>query len=82
MPTVKIGASHQVVIPKKLYTQLKIVPGDYLEVEVEDHRLIMTPKILVEKRLAEGLEDIREGRVRGPFKSAREAMKALRSKKQ
>ena len=79
MPTVKIGVSRQVVIPKKLYGKLGLVPGDYLEVELDDDRLILTPKVLVEKRLAKGLADIKQGRVVGPFKSARAAMRALRT---
>jgi len=82
MPTVKIGVSRQVVIPKKLYERLGLVPGDYLEVELEDHRLVLTPKMLVEKRLAEALADIKQGRVVGPFKAARSAMRALRTQKQ
>ena len=39
----------------------------------------MTPKALVdkqlEKRLAESLEDFREGRTHGPFNSAKEAVR-------
>ncbi len=31
MPAVKIGASRQVVIPKRIYDQLGLTPGDYLE---------------------------------------------------
>ncbi len=81
MPTVKIGVSRQVVIPKKLYEKLGLVPGDYLEVEVQDDRLVLTPKMLIEKRLAEGLADIRHGRAVGPFKTARSAIRALRTQK-
>ena len=81
MPIVKIGVSRQVVIPKKLYERLGLVPGDYLEVELEDDRLVLTPKMLVEKRLAEGLKDVKQGRVVGPFKTARSAMKALKAQK-
>ena len=81
MPIVKIGVSRQVVIPKKLYERLGLVPGDYLEVELEDDRLVLTPTMLVEKRLAEGLRDVKQGRVVGPFKSARSAMKALKTQK-
>ena len=81
MPTVKIGVSRQVVIPKKLYERLGLVPGDYLEVELEDDRLVLTPKMLVEKRLAEGLKDVKQGRVVGPFKTARSAMKTLKAQK-
>jgi AbrB family looped-hinge helix DNA binding protein len=82
MPTVKIGVSRQVVIPKKFYEKLGLVPGDYFEVELEDDRLVLTPKMLVEKRLAEGLADIRHGRVVGPIKTARSAMRALKTQKQ
>ena len=81
MPIVKIGVSRQVVIPKKLYERLGLVPGDYLEVELEDDRLVLTPKMLVEKRLAEGLKDVKQGRVVGPFRTARSAMKALKAQK-
>jgi len=80
MSTVKIGVSRQIAIPKKLYQKLGLVPGDYLEVEIEDDRLVLTPKMLVEKRLAEGLKDIKEGRVVGPFKTSRAAMRALRTR--
>jgi hypothetical protein len=42
---------------------------------------MMTPKALVdeqlEKRLAEGLEDLRAGRSHGPFDSAKEAVRFL-----
>jgi len=78
MPTVKIGVTRQIAIPKKLYEKLGLVPGDYLEVELEDDRLVLTPKMLVGKRLAEGLKDIKEGRVVGPFKTSRAAIRALR----
>ncbi len=49
MPAVKIGASRQVVIPKRIYDQLGLTPGDYLEVELTDGRLTFTPKTLVDK---------------------------------
>lgn len=75
---VKIGVSRQVVIPKRIHDQLGLVPGDYLQVELEGDRVILTPKALIEKRIAEGLEDIRSGRVRGPFKSAAAMVRSLR----
>ena len=39
------------------------------------------PKALVEKRLAEGLADIRKGRVRGPFRSFAALVCSLRKGK-
>jgi hypothetical protein len=43
---------------------------------------VLTPaqKAVVDARLAEGLEDIKQGRVLGPFDTAQEAMQALRAK--
>ena len=83
MTAVKIGVSRQVVIPKKLHEELGLAPGDYLDVELKEGKVVMTPKTLVDKeiqkRLKEGLEDIRQGRVLGPFGNSKDAMKALRA---
>jgi AbrB family looped-hinge helix DNA binding protein len=78
MAAVKIGVSRQIVIPKKVYDQLRLSSGDYLEVEVKGDRLILTPKELVDKRLAESLEDLKQGRTYGPFNTAKEAVRSLR----
>jgi AbrB family looped-hinge helix DNA binding protein len=77
LPKVKIGVSRQVAIPKKFYDAMRLEPGDYLEIELINDRLTLTPKTFIEKRLAEGLRDIKEGRFIGPFKNAKEAFKAL-----
>src|SRR5713101_4674161 len=81
MTAVKIGVTRQVVIPKKLHDKLGLVPGDYLEVELEGDHLVFTPKALVEKRLAESLADIRKGRVHGPFRSASALVRSLHKNK-
>ena len=84
MPTVKLGRSRQIVIPKKLYDALRLAPGDYLEVELyEGNRLLVTPKELVDKhpeidqRLADAEEDVQAGRVSGPFTTAEEVARHL-----
>jgi len=83
MPTVKVGASRQIVIPKKLYDELKLAAGDYVEVERHGSKLVLTPKELVEKhpeidrRLAEAEEDVTAGRLSGPFQSADELARHL-----
>jgi AbrB family looped-hinge helix DNA binding protein len=81
MTAVKIGVTRQVVIPKKLHDKLGLVPGDYLEVELEGDHLVFTPKALVNRRLAEGLDDIRKGRVHGPFTSASALVRSLKRTK-
>lgn len=54
MPVVKIGASRQVVIPKKVHSKLGLSSGNYLEVEIKGRQIVLTPKTLVEK-IATGL---------------------------
>ena len=49
-----------------------------MEVALQSDRVILKAKALIEKRLAEGLEDIREGRVRGPFRSVPALLCSLR----
>ena len=49
-----------------------------MEVALQSDRVILKAKALIEKRLAEGLEDIREGRVRGPFRSVPALLSSLR----
>ena len=86
MAAVKIGVSRQVVIPRKIHDQLGLAPGDYLAVELERGKVVMTPQALVEKRfkteldkrLREGLADLRAGRSYGPFNSAKELIADLR----
>jgi AbrB family looped-hinge helix DNA binding protein len=74
---VKIGVSRQVVIPKRIHDQLGLVPGDYLQVELKGDKVIMTPQAFVAKSLAEAREDIRKGRLRGPYASGAEAVRSL-----
>ncbi len=80
MDIVKIGTSRQIVIPKKLHDKLGLAPGNYLQVELRGHQLILTPKEFIDKRLAEGLKDIATGKVLGPFDTAGEALQALKGK--
>lgn len=82
MAAVKIGASRQVAIPKKIHEELHLRAGDYLEIELRNGTLVLTPKALVDKaleeRLSEALDDVKKGRVHGPFQSAKEVAQSLR----
>ena len=81
MQAVKVGASRQVAIPKKIHEALHLQTGDYLEVELIKGKLVLTPKTLVdrhlEERLSEALEDVKQGRVYGPFRNAKETVHSL-----
>ena len=65
------------MIPKKIHDRLNLSPGDYLEVELRGNKVVFTPKALVDKGIAEGLADLKAGRVSGPFKTAQELIRAL-----
>ena len=71
MPMAKVGISRQIAIPKKLYDQLGLAPGDYLEVELRGNQLVLTPKEFIDKRLAEGLEDLKKGQVNRSVRKCR-----------
>ena len=55
MSAVKIGPSRQVVIPKHIYDELELAPGDYLEATHQGGKLVFTPKALVDKPLPASL---------------------------
>ena len=77
MAAVKLGSSRQVVIPKKIHDQLGLKPGDYLEAELRDGKVVFTPKVLIDKHLDEAMEDLQAGRVHGPFGSVEVMLGAL-----
>lgn len=53
MAAVKIGSSRQVVIPKLIYDELGLVPGDYVEVALYGGKVTLTPKTLVDKPIVQ-----------------------------
>ncbi len=77
MSIVRVKTKGQVTIPTALRARLGVSVGDLLEAKVEGHVITLTPKTLVDKRLAEGIADIKAGRVKGPFKSADELLASL-----
>ena len=78
MPLVKVKTKYQVTLPDAVRRQVRVGVGDLLEAKVEKGRITLTPKSLIDREIAEGLEDFRRGRFIGPFKSAKEGIRALR----
>ena len=77
MSIIRVKTKGQVTIPTALRARLGVSVGDLLEAKIEGHVITLTPKTLVDKRLAEGIADIKAGRVKGPFKSVDELIAAL-----
>ena len=94
MPISKLGQRRQIVIPKEICDELGLEEGDFVEVTRAEGKIIVTPKKLVNadevltpaqravigERLAEGLEDIEEGRTYGPFTSVDTMARSLHAK--
>ncbi len=78
MPLVKVKTNYQVTLPGALRRQVRVNVGDLLEAKVENGKITLAPKSLIDREIAEGLEDFKQGRFIGPFKSAKEGMRALR----
>lgn len=55
MPVVRIGPKHQVTIPKEVFDQLHLKPGDFLEAISQGGKVIMVPKQLTAKAPAPSL---------------------------
>ena len=81
MSIVTVKKKYQVVIPQGVRERIGVAVGDILEAKVERGRITLTPKSLVDRAIAEGLEDVRKGRVRGPFKTVDEMIDSLKGRK-
>jgi AbrB family looped-hinge helix DNA binding protein len=91
MPIGKLGQRRQVVIPKEICQELGLEEGDFVEVTSAKGQVIIKPKKLVDadelltpaqqatidNRLAEGLDDLKQGRVYGPFDSVDTMLRSL-----
>ncbi len=77
MPLVTVKTKYQVTLPTSVRKQAKLTVGDILEAKVEGKKITLTPKSLVDRDLALALEDVRKGRVVGPFNSAAELLADL-----
>jgi len=84
MGLTKIGPKFQVTLPKSAREAVGLQVGDLVEATVARDGILLRPKLVLEKRLdiKKRLEvaeaDVKAGRVLGPFKSARAALRAVK----
>jgi AbrB family looped-hinge helix DNA binding protein len=82
MSLVKVKEKFQVTLPTEVREKAGVAVGDVLEAKVHGNKITLTPKSVIDRELALALEDVRKGRVHGPFRSAKEAVAFLhRSRK-
>ena len=77
MQLVTVKTKYQIVIPRVIREKAGVGVGDLLEARVEKGKITFAPKSVLDRHLAEGLEDLKRGRTHGPYKSARDAIAAL-----
>lgn len=49
MPLVKISSKHQITIPKEILDKLRLKPGDYVDAQLRNGKVILTPKEGIDK---------------------------------
>ena len=81
MPFVRIKTKYQVTLPTDLRLQAGLNVGDFLEAKIQSGKIIFSPKSIIDRDIAKGLEDINSGRSIGPFKTAKSALRALHKTK-
>ena len=86
----KLGQNNQVAIPREITNTLHLNVNDYLEIHIENNKIVIEPQMVIPKDQAyfftpewqkgekEAERDIREGRVT-KTKNVKELVKKLRS---
>ena len=83
MALVRVGARHQVVIPRDVFSRLGLSPGDYVDVSVRNNEAVIKRKRIVDdfpateepigpKRratLKRSMREVAKGKVHGPFET-------------
>lgn len=78
MSLVKIKDKGQLTLPAKLRERHQLAVGDYVDVREEGGRIVLVPQDVAERypvvdaAIADGLDDVRAGRVTPAFESMRE----------
>lgn len=79
MAIIRVKNKYQVTIPTRLREQAGLHIGDVLEAAIQKGKITLTPKTIIDRAVAEGLEDVKNGRVYGPFVSAAPLIRSLSS---
>jgi AbrB family looped-hinge helix DNA binding protein len=79
MAIVTVKNKYQVVIPQGLREEIGINVGDLLEARIERGKITFTPKVLLDRGIAQSLHDFKSGRSYGPFKTHQEFLASLHS---
>jgi len=72
MSLVKVKTKGQVTLPSILREQAGLSVGDLLDAKVVAGKITLVPQSVVDRDIAEGVEDFKKGRYFGPFATAKD----------
>jgi bifunctional DNA-binding transcriptional regulator/antitoxin component of YhaV-PrlF toxin-antitoxin module len=75
---VKVKSHYQVTLSPKIRAKARVVVGDLFEAKVQGRTITLVPKRMIDRELALVLNEIKRGRVKGPFPTAEATTRALR----
>ncbi len=78
MSIVKVKTKGQVTIPTALRERVGLNVGDFLEAKIEQGNIVLKPQSLVDRHIAESIEQFRDGQSFGPFDTADEMIASLK----
>lgn len=91
MPRVKLGSRRQITIPREMVKRLGLKTGEELELADNGKMITLVPRKKIPKdqqwyhtpkwqrMMQEAFDDLKHGRIAGPFESAEEMIKELNS---
>jgi AbrB family looped-hinge helix DNA binding protein len=72
MSLVKVKTKGQITLSTRLRQQVGLRVGDLLDVKVASGKITLVPQSVIDRDIAEGLEDFKKGRYFGPFSTAKQ----------
>jgi bifunctional DNA-binding transcriptional regulator/antitoxin component of YhaV-PrlF toxin-antitoxin module len=79
MALVMVKNKFQVVIPQGVRSEIGVAVGDLFDARVEKGRIVLDPKSVVDRGIAESLADFQAGRAHGPFRTVAAAVASMKS---
>jgi len=78
MAVVKVKAQFQVTLPPQIRAKARVAVGDVFEAKVQGRTITLVPKRMIDQELDLALNEVKRGRVKGPFPTAQATVRALR----
>lgn len=78
MAVVKVKSHHQMTLSLQIRAKARVAVGDLFEAKVQGRTIALVPKRLIDHELTLALNEVKRGRVKGPFPTAHATVRALR----